>query len=77
MLPIQLQRRLSDKQGEVQLGVMLAETVVGTGPKHEKVLGSPDLGVARVVALRVELVGVGVDFGISQRHVCGGNHHST
>ncbi len=49
---------------------MLTEAVVSSSAENEKVLGTLDLRVASVVALRIEFVGVLVHVGVAQGHVC-------
>lgn len=76
MLPVKLNGRLSEEQGEVELGVHLAEAVVRTSAEDEVVLGTLLLRVARVVAVGVELVGPVVDLGVVEGHVGRGDQHA-
>lgn len=73
--PVKQQRRLSDKESKVELGVLLAKAVVGTGAEHEVVLRALYFSIASIVTLRVENIRVLVDLGIPERHVGGGDDH--
>lgn len=75
MLPVEEKRGLADEKGEVELSILLTEAVVRTDTENEIVLGTLGLGVTRVVTLGVKVVRVGVDLGVAESHVGGGNNH--
>ena len=75
VLPVEEKRSLSDEKGKVELSILLTEAVVRTDTENEIVLGTLGLGITGVVTLGVKVVGVGVDFGVAESHVGGGNDH--
>src|SRR4051794_15439524 len=77
MLPVQLQRRHSYEESQVQLCISLADTVVRTGAENEVVLCALLFRIARVVSLGVELVGILIHFGVAEGQVRAWDDHST
>ena len=77
MLPVEEKRGLSYKQGEVELGVVLADAVVGARAEDQEVLETLGLRIAGVIPIGIKLVGLSVDFGISQCHVRRRHNHRT
>lgn len=75
VLPVQHDRSLAQAESQVELSVVLTQTVVRASTKNEVVLGTLLLSISRVVSVGVEVVGVLVHVGIAKSHVSRGNDH--
>lgn len=65
MDPIEMQRRLTDEPHEVELGVRLAQAVMGARAEDEPVLGRL-LGVATDPSIRIKRIGLGIHLWVVQ-----------
>lgn len=75
VLPVHKKGCFAHEQREVELGVLLAETVVRPSAEHKIVLGALHLSITGVVPLGVKLVRPVVDLRVTQCHIRRGNNH--
>ena len=75
MDPVEMHRCFSDHKSQVELRIHLSKAIMWASSEDQEVLCSLDFCVTGNISLRIIVIGVGVDFGIAESGVDGGNDH--
>jgi hypothetical protein len=75
--PIELHGSSANHESEIKLSIHLTQTVVRASAEDKPVLGTLHLCIARDPSLRVKVIRIWVDFGVSESWVRGRDDHGT